>query len=58
MTRLLAITYRSKASRDLGPQELDGILTSARAFNADCGVTGGCGTCVLQGMCETESTGP
>src|SRR5699024_7169615 len=22
---------------------------------ADCGVTGGCGTCVLQGMCETES---
>lgn len=25
---------------------------------ADCGVTGGCGTCVLQGMCETESTRP
>lgn len=25
---------------------------------ADCGVTGGCGNCVLQGLCETESTGP
>lgn len=22
---------------------------------ADCGVTGGCGSCALQGMCETES---
>lgn len=24
---------------------------------ADCGVTGGCGSCALQGMCETEPTG-
>ena len=40
MDQLLAISYRSKASRDLSPQELDAILTSARAFNADCGVTG------------------
>ncbi|KAA0918300.1 SdpI family protein [Dietzia sp. ANT_WB102] len=23
---------------------------------ADCGVTGGCGSCALQGMCETENT--
>ena len=23
---------------------------------ADCGVTGGCGSCALQGMCETESS--
>lgn len=23
---------------------------------ADCGVTGGCGSCVLQGMCEPETT--
>lgn len=24
--------------------------------SVDCGVTGGCGSCALQGMCETEST--
>lgn len=24
--------------------------------SADCGVSGGCGTCVLQGMCEAEAT--
>ena len=40
MSQLLAISYRSKASRDLSAQKIDDILSSARGFNAGCGVTG------------------
>lgn len=40
MTQLTAFAYRSKASRNLSPDDLDAILTSARTFNAECGVTG------------------
>lgn len=31
--------------------------TDASDPSADCGVTGGCGSCALQGMCEPESAG-
>lgn len=43
---------------DAGSSPAGSSLDSAATGDpsADCGVTGGCGTCVLQGMCETEST--
>jgi len=40
MANLFALTYLSKATRDLLPEELDSILLQARLFNASEQVTG------------------
>jgi hypothetical protein len=40
MEDLYAIAYKSKATRELTPQDLDRLLLDARAFNQGAGVTG------------------
>ena len=37
---MYSIAYKSTATRDLTPQDLDRLLLDARSFNQKCGVTG------------------
>ncbi|AWH97015.1 SdpI family protein [Dietzia psychralcaliphila] len=39
-----------------GGDSCSGSPTDSADPAADCGVTGGCGSCALQGMCESENT--